>query len=751
MKAVMKLILMVCIGLGLLIQPVQAGQTAKRIEYQVDGNYPPFTFNDKSYLYGFDIDFTNLLFNTSDFDVHFSSDDWNAVYARVLSGEIASCGIIAVTEERKKEVLFSKPLFSAYAGIYTRMGYDMITTENLKDYKVGVGKGYYTETVLKNELFIENYTAYTDLNQAFKDLESGKIDVIFENEQLMGYLLIQKGYTGKFELKQGGLFPLPHAYAVSKAYPELVAYMNQRIDTLQKNGIFEIVYQKYFYSHSDTYNNAQQQNLIKWSIIIALVLSLGILVTRQYIAILRKRIEKGYLELREAYGKLENTNSHLEETNALLEESNALLEEEVEERTRVEGELLSIENRFQRAIEVSPLPMIIYAEDGEILMVNDVWLNLTGYKRSELITIKDWFRLAYPDRVDEYLEIIKENFAIDGVIHRGERTLRKKDGSTLTWDVSTASLGKLSDGRGLVLTAGFDVTERNSFEKALVEELDQKVKTEEALRKAKLDAEKANMAKSQFLANMSHEIRTPMNGIIGMIELALMTELSDEQRSYLNMAKNATRNLLSVLNDILDYSKIEVGKLQINHEAFNLNQVIYEVTELYQLTAVQKGIRLELSLKEKFEGFYLGDALRIRQILSNLVGNAVKFTTEGKVEVVVGSNSSPEISPIIRQVIAALKGKNPDGPQDFVWFEVRDTGLGIPEEQRHKLFLRFSQVDDSHTRKYGGSGLGLAISKGLVEMMSGDIGHETYEQQGSIFWFVLPLEAAGSILNENKY
>lgn len=751
MKGAMRVLLMVCLGLGLLLQPIQAAQITERIEYQVDGNYPPFTFNDKNYLYGFDIDFTNLLFNTSDYDVHFSSDAWNNVYDRVLNGEIASCGIIAVTEERKKEVLYSKPLFSAYAGIYTRMGYDLVTIENLKDYTIGVGKGYYTETVLKNELLIDNYVAYTDLDQAFKDLESGKIDVIFENEQLMGYLLIQKGYTGKFELKQGGLYPLPHAYAVSKAYPELVTYMNQRIDTLQKNGIFEIVYQKYFYSHSDTYEKTQRQNLIKWSIIIALLLALAMLITRQYISILRRRIEKGYTELREAYNKLENTNSHLEETNALLEESNALLEEEVEERTRVEVELVSMENRFERAIEVSPLPMIIYAEDGKIIMVNDVWLALTGYTRSELNTIEDWFKLAYPDRVEEYLEIIKENFASDGTIHRGERTLRIKDGSTRTWDVSTASLGKLVDGRGLVLTAGFDVTERNSFEKALVEELDQKVRTEEALRKAKLEAEKANMAKSQFLANMSHEIRTPMNGIIGMIELTLMTDLTDEQRSYLSMAKNATRNLLSVLNDILDYSKIEVGKLQINHEAFSLNQVIYEVTELYQLTAVQKGIRLELSLKEKFEGLYLGDPLRIRQILSNLVGNAVKFTSEGKVEVLVGSNSSVEISPFIRKGIAEIKGRHPEGPQDYVWFEVRDTGLGIPEEQRHKLFQRFSQVDDSHTRKYGGSGLGLAISKGLVEMMAGEIGYETLGEQGSVFWFILPLEAAGSIINENKY
>lgn len=744
-----KMILLILILLFINGLSASAAKDPIRIDYQVDGNYPPYTFSDKSYLYGFDIDFTNLLFNAVDYDVHFSSDQWNAVYQRVLTGEIDSCGIIAVTDKRKEEVLFSKPLFNAYVGIYTRMGFDMVTTENLKDYKIGVGKGYYTESLLKSELNIEQYNAYENLDDAFKDLESGKIDVIFENEQLMGYLLIEKNYIGKFELKEGKLYPLPHAYAINKKHPELVAYVNKRIDELVRNGIFEIVYQKYFYSHSDTYTNAQKYSLIKWALVIAVIITIIAIITRRYITVLKRRIESSYDELKEAYLRLENTNGDLEETNALLEESNALLEEEVEERSRVEGELSTLEMRFQRAIEVSPLPMIIYAQDGEIITVNQVWLELTGYEKSELRTIEDWFRLAYPEKVVEYLELIKENFAVDGTIHRGERTLLKKDGTFVTWDMSTASLGKLTDGRGLVLTAGFDVTERNSFEKALVEELELKVRTEEALRKAKQDAEQANLAKSQFLANMSHEIRTPMNGIIGMIELTLMTELTDEQTSYLSMAKNATRNLLSVLNDILDYSKIEVGKLQISIEAFSMNQLVEEVMELYKLTAMQKGIGIDLSMRDRFEMSCFGDPLRIRQILSNLVGNAVKFTTEGKVVITVGTQNSAVLSPYVKNAIDELSQVEATTEQIMVWFEIKDSGMGVPEDQKHKLFQRFSQVDDSHTRKFGGSGLGLAISKGLVEMMAGVIGHESAADNGSIFWFVLPLSLQDVELNEN--
>ncbi len=276
-----------------------------------------------------------------------------------------------------------------------------------------------------------------------------------------------------------------------------------------------------------------------------------------------------------------------------------------------------------------------------------------------------------------------------------------------------------------------DITKEKLSEEELIKEIAERKKTEIKLIKAKEEAEAATQSKSLFLAKMSHEIRTPMNGIIGTTDILKDTVLTDEQKDFLDIIDVSANNLMSIINDILDISKIEAGKVELEKNNFNLYKIVDEIIRLLSFKAAPKSLILRKLIKPDVPEFVIGDFVRLRQIIINLMNNAIKFTKKGSVTLEIEKTKQ------INHKINLL-------------FRIIDTGTGISEEGQKRLFQEFSQTDISITRKYGGTGLGLIISKKLSKLMDGEIGVESKIGKGSTFWFTVVLETGSEIKKESE-
>ena len=424
MKQILKVALT---GLITVFLTVNLGLTAwmdqgenRKVIYQVDENYPPYTYTHQDYIYGFDPDLTNLVFNAQDYEVVYSHDTWNVIYERLVRGEIDLGGIIAVTEERKKEVLFSDILFNSYVAIYTKKDFESIEIADLSRLKVGVGKSYYTEGLLRDTLKIYNYEAYTDMNQAIEDLNSGRIDAIFENQQLMDNLLIELSYKGEIVPQISNLYPRGHAYAISTKRPDLVTYINNRIEKLKTSGVFEEVYMKYFYEHSGWYETQRRNTLLIIYISIILAIILVIVAMRQYIKHLKRKLSANYTELSKAYEELTDANEELriteEELQEQYEEIQAQYEEIQMQYQKIEkskNDLEMSEERYKLVSEGANDCIWDWDVEQNVAFVSERWKNLIGadtsYVEDYFATWMDNISEEDLDYVSTYLENLMEN------------------------------------------------------------------------------------------------------------------------------------------------------------------------------------------------------------------------------------------------------------------------------------------------------------------------------------------------------
>jgi PAS domain S-box-containing protein len=381
------------------------------------------------------------------------------------------------------------------------------------------------------------------------------------------------------------------------------------------------------------------------------------------------------------------------------------------------------QQELQSIIDYSPA--IIYVKDleGRALIVNAEFEKVIGKSRCEVLGKSD-FEL-FPKLVAEKYRESDLSVAQNADPVKYEEEVSSPEGGSRSY---FSIKFPIKNAHGSVIAVGGITTDITIEKKLQAEKYASKIREEAALQASNL--------KSTFLANMSHEIRTPIAGVIGMSEFLLDSNLDETQRSHASTLKATAEGLLSVINDILDFSKIEAGKLDIENTTFNLSKLARSTVESLQFAALKRNLDFILEIPESLNKRYYGDPNRIRQVLLNLISNAIKFTPSGSVKLTVSSNS------------ACLN-------QESIYFEVSDTGIGISNDTLKKLFHPFTQEDSSITRKYGGTGLGLSISKNLVSLMGGEIGVKSTLGSGSTFWFSIPLtlgdlSAEGSSKNATK-
>ena len=432
--------------------------------------------------------------------------------------------------------------------------------------------------------------------------------------------------------------------------------------------------------------------------------------------------EKNY-SARVARGGSDELGVLIDAFNQMLEKvegRDAYLETEVIKRTRA---LKRSEERSRRLVETTNvIPWEADADTLRFTYVGPRVAKLLGYAAEDWRMENFWADHLHPED-GEWVVKLRQAAVERHSDHELEYRMMGADGQTV-WvrDIASVVAGKPGEAKQLQGFV-FDVTERKFAERKLAEAAVTLKNQNRELVQARDEALEAGRLKSEFLANMSHEIRTPMNVIIGMTELTLDTELRPEQEQYLSMVQGSAESLLTIINDILDFSKIEAGKLALEFIPFDVKSMVREIVKSLEMRAYEKGLELASHAQPAIPDIVVGDPLRLRQVIVNLVSNAIKFTESGTigVDMKLGSISDSEV-----QLSIAVK----------------DTGIGVPEDKQRLIFESFAQVDGSMTRRYGGTGLGLPISNKLVQLMGGDLRVKSGGEQGSTFFFRVTLGRA---------
>ncbi len=632
------------------------------IRIGIDPGWPPFEYLDDHASYkGIASDYVRLVSDRLGVRmVPEAGLSWPQVLVKARKAELDVITCVTPSADRAEFLLFTSPYLNVRNVIVTRLGMPFINgLEDFAGKRVAVVQDYLVQDMIARDHPGIILAAVESLEQGLRVVSRGEVEAYVDNLVSVTYAM-QKMQLHNVAVAALTPYESSLGFGVRKDWPILASILEKTLQSIPE--------QKRQHIH-DRWSSLTFERTVDWgflwrSVTAVLAVSLVVVLTIFF--------------------------------------WNRRLASEISRRMQAEKEL-NDQLMFQMVlVDTLPNPILIKDKDSRYVGCNRAYEAAFGVTREELKGRTVLEREDLPpgfrqELYDEDREILGE---LKGV--RREMRVTLADGEIhdlLYWK----SPFLLSDGQlGGMLGVMVDITDRKAMEEAIVQ--------------AKERAEEATRAKSEFLANMSHEIRTPMNAIMGMAHLALKTDLSPQQRDYLNKIDSSSRTLLRIINDILDFSKIEAGQLEVESTPFLLEDVLSTLTGLVTVKAQEKGVELILAISPDVPAEMVGDPLRLGQVLLNLASNAVKFTEKGEIVI-----SARRVGGFTEEVT--------------IEFEVRDTGIGMSRDEIAKLFKPFKQADTSTTRRYGGTGLGLAISRELVERLGGQIGVESEPGRGSRFTF----------------
>jgi len=630
-----------------------SGNKKKAIIFGGDSAVPPYEFIDRSgQPSGFSVEITRAIAKEIGWDVEIKLGKWEDIRKDLESGQIDVIQNAVYTEERSKIYEYSIPYHEFRYTVF-------INTADRDYYQIHNVEGL--NPVAHKSSFVYEYMQKNFPGKKIRVTDSLIETISYVSVQKNSYTILNK-YLGLYLIKKYGIenitpagYPLMigrYQYVALKQNRDIISGLNEGLNILKMNGKFNTIYDKWFGIIEEEKSGFTVLKLISL-ILIPIVLMYLIILAWSWS--LNKKIKIQTIKLSE------ELNRHKFSEKALMES---------EERSRL-------------IIENAPLGIFHFNLNGEITTCNDSFVKIMGSTREQIIGLN---MLQLPDKhaVDQVKSALNgEPGSYEGIYH--STTALK---STPVRAMFTPI--KFADGN---ITGGLGIVEDNTARK----------KYEEALVSAKNTAESASSIKSDFLANMSHEVRTPLNGILGMLQLIQTTGVNDEQSNYVNIAIKSGMRLTRLLNDILDLSRVEADKLFLTETPFSLKAIFSFIEERYATECEEKGVNLLLKIDEGTPDEVVGDEIRIRQILVNLVSNAVKFTKTGDITVNVSTED-----------VSCYGAVN-------ILISVKDTGIGIADDMLNQIFEPFKQGENSYRRTFQGAGLGLTLVKHLVNLMNGSI------------------------------